>query len=102
MRLGAEGIKVTVSGRLGGAEMARTETYKEGRIPLHTLRADIDYAHVEAHTTYGRLGIKVWICKGEVYGKKDLTPFTEDNIKTKSGAQASTPGGGRFRGRRKK
>jgi small subunit ribosomal protein S3 len=102
MRLGAEGIKVTVSGRLGGAEMARTETYKEGRIPLHTLRADIDYAHVEAHTTYGRLGIKVWICKGEVYGKKDLTPFTEDNVKAKSGAQTSTPGGGRFRGRRKK
>ncbi len=101
MRLGAEGIKVTVAGRLGGAEMARTETYKEGRIPLHTLRADIDYANVEAHTTYGRLGIKVWICKGEVFGKKDLTPFTEDNTKSKPNAQG--PGaGGRFRGRRKK
>jgi hypothetical protein len=64
--------------------MARTETYKEGRIPLHTLRADIDYATSEAHTTYGRIGVKVWICKGEVYGKRDLTPFTEDNTKTKT------------------
>lgn len=100
MRLGAEGIKATVSGRLGGAEMARTETYKEGRIPLHTLRADIDYATAEAHTTYGRIGIKVWICKGEVYGKKELTPFTEDNTKPKAG----TPGTGgrdRFRGARR-
>ena len=70
MRLGAEGIKVTVSGRVGGAEMARTETYKEGRIPLHTLRADIDYAIAEAHTTYGRIGVKVWICKGEVLPTK--------------------------------
>jgi len=74
MRMGAEGIKVQVSGRLGGAEMARTEGYKEGRIPLHTFRADIDYALVEAHTTYGRIGVKVWICKGEVYGKRDLSP----------------------------
>ncbi|MBZ0243552.1 MAG: 30S ribosomal protein S3, partial [Bacteroidales bacterium] len=68
MRIGAEGIKVMISGRVGGAEMARQETYKEGRIPLHTLRADIDYALVEAHTQYGRIGIKVWICKGEIYG----------------------------------
>lgn len=74
MRLGAEGIKCKVSGRLGGAEMARVEGYKEGRIPLHTLRADIDYALAEAHTTYGRIGVKVWICKGEVYGKRDLSP----------------------------
>ncbi|MCF8276125.1 MAG: 30S ribosomal protein S3 [Flavobacteriales bacterium] len=74
MRMGAEGIKVQVSGRLGGAEMARSEMYKDGRIPLHTFRADIDYAHVEAHTTYGRLGIKVWIMLGEVYGKRDLAP----------------------------
>src|SRR6056297_1127396 len=79
MRMGAEGIKVLISGRLGGAEMARTETYKEGRIPLHTLRANIDYANAEAHTTYGRIGIKVWICKGEIFGKKELTPFNEDN-----------------------
>ena len=63
MRMGAEGIKVTVSGRLGGAEIARSETYKDGRIPLHTFRADIDYALSEAHTTYGRIGVKVWICK---------------------------------------
>jgi small subunit ribosomal protein S3 len=74
MRLGAEGIKIKVSGRLGGAEMARTEGYKEGRTPLHTLRADIDYAIAEAHTSYGRIGIKVWICRGEVYGKRDLSP----------------------------
>ncbi|MDB2364073.1 30S ribosomal protein S3 [Flavobacteriales bacterium] len=74
MRMGAEGIKVQISGRLNGAEMARTETVKEGRTPLHTFRADIDYALSEAHTTYGRLGVKVWICKGEVYGKRDLSP----------------------------
>lgn len=74
MRMGAEGIKVMISGRLNGAEMARSETYKDGRTPLHTFRADIDYALSEAHTTYGRLGVKVWICKGEVYGKRDLSP----------------------------
>lgn len=68
MRLGAEGIKITCSGRLGGAEMARTESYKEGRIPLHTLRADIDYATATAHTTYGCIGVKVWIYNGEVIG----------------------------------
>lgn len=77
MRVGADGIKIMVSGRLGGAEMARTEQYKEGRIPLHTLRADIDYALSEAHTIYGKLGIKVWIFKGEIYGKPDLSPVTE-------------------------
>ena len=74
MRMGAEGIKVQVSGRLGGAEMARSEMIKEGRTPLHTFRADIDYALAEAHTKVGVLGIKVWICNGEVYGKKDLSP----------------------------
>lgn len=68
MRLGAKGIKVQLSGRLGGAEIARTEWYREGRVPLHTLRADIDYAHFEALTTYGILGVKVWIFKGEVIG----------------------------------
>ena len=72
IRLGAEGMKVTISGRIGGAEMSRVEHYKEGRTPLHTLRADIDYARAEAHTTYGRLGIKVWICKGEIFGKPDF------------------------------
>ena len=71
MRMGAEGIKILISGRLNGAEMARAEIYKEGRIPLHTFRADIDYAQAEALTTYGQLGIKVWICKGEVYGKRE-------------------------------
>lgn len=74
MRMGAEGIKVMVSGRLNGAEIARTETYKEGRIPLHTLRADIDYATVTAHTTYGCVGIKVWLCKGEVIKKVEKQP----------------------------
>ncbi|MFT6854340.1 MAG: small subunit ribosomal protein S3 [Cyclobacteriaceae bacterium] len=74
MRVGAQGIKIKVSGRLGGAEMARSEQYKEGRIPLHTLRADIDYAISEANTVYGKIGIKVWIFKGEVFGKRDLSP----------------------------
>ncbi len=72
IRAGAEGIKIRISGRLNGAEMARSEEYKEGRTPLHTFRADIDYALVEALTVYGKLGIKVWICKGEVLGKRDL------------------------------
>ena len=70
MRMGAEGIKVQVSGRLNGAEMARSEMYKDGRTPLHTFRADIDYALSEALTQYGLIGIKVWICRGEVYGKE--------------------------------
>lgn len=74
MRVGAQGIKIKASGRLGGAEMARTEQYKDGRIPLHTLRADIDYAISESETIYGKIGIKVWIFKGEVYGKRDLSP----------------------------
>lgn len=74
MRVGAQGIKIKCSGRLGGAEMARSEQYKEGRIPLHTLRADIDYAISEANTIYGKIGIKVWIFKGEVFGKRDLSP----------------------------
>lgn len=74
IRMGAEGIKVQISGRLNGAEMARSEKYKEGRIPLHTFRADIDYTLAEAQTTYGLIGIKVWIFKGERYGKQDLSP----------------------------
>jgi len=74
MRMGAEGIKVQISGRLNGAEIARTETYKEGRIPLHTLRADIDYATATAHTTYGCVGVKVWICKGEVINRTEKQP----------------------------
>jgi small subunit ribosomal protein S3 len=69
MRVGAEGVKIQVSGRLGGVEIARTEWYREGRVPLHTLRADIDYASYEAHTTYGVIGVKVWIFKGEILGR---------------------------------
>ncbi|MBR4774216.1 MAG: 30S ribosomal protein S3 [Bacteroidales bacterium] len=76
MRTGAEGIKVSISGRIGGAEIARSEHFKEGRTPLHTLRADIDYANAEAHTTYGRIGIKVWICRGVIYGKPELVAST--------------------------
>ena len=74
MRVGAEGIKIQISGRVGGAEMARSEMFKEGRTPLHTFRADIDYALAIANTKVGCLGIKVWICNGERYGKQDLTP----------------------------
>lgn len=99
LRVGAEGIKVQVSGRLGGAEMARTEHYKEGRTPLHTLRADIDYALSEAQTVYGKLGIKVWIFKGEVYGKRDLTP-NAGLESGKGGPGASQGGGGGERGDR--
>jgi small subunit ribosomal protein S3 len=89
MRVGAEGIKIKLSGRLAGADMARTEQYKEGRIPLHTLRADIDYAISEAQTVYGKIGIKVWIFKGEVYGKRDLSP----NVGMVSNAQGENKGG---------
>ncbi len=95
MRMGAEGIKIQVSGRLNGAEMARTESYKEGRIPLHTFRADIDYHIAEAHLSYGRIGIKVWICKGEVYGKRDLSPNVGMN-------QQKGGKGGKFRGGKRK
>ena len=97
MRVGAQGIKVKCSGRLGGAEMARSEQYKEGRIPLHTLRADIDYAISEANTIYGKIGIKVWIFKGEVFGKRDLSP----NIGGQAGGgNNSGSGGGPNRRRR--
>lgn len=96
MRSGAEGIKVQVSGRLNGAEMARSEMFKEGRTPLHTLRADIDYALVEAHTKVGVIGVKVWICRGEVYGKRDLAPnFT-------AAAKDSRPSGNGERGGRER
>ena len=88
MRMNSEGIKIQISGRLNGAEMARAETYKDGRIPLSTFRADIDYALVEAHTTYGRLGIKVWIMKGEVYGKRELSPLVGMSKKTNSSGGA--------------
>ncbi len=91
MRAGAEGIKIRVAGRLNGAEMARTEEYKEGRIPLHTFRADIDYALCEANTIYGKIGVKVWICKGEVLGKRDLSP----NVGVKSRSAGRRNDGGR-------
>jgi small subunit ribosomal protein S3 len=94
MRVGSEGIKIKVSGRLAGSDMARTEQYKDGRVPLHTLRADIDYAISEAQTVYGKLGIKVWVFKGEVYGKRDLSP----NIGAAANAQAGQSGGGNERG----
>ncbi len=107
MRVGAEGIKVKLSGRLAGADMARTEQYKEGRIPLHTLRADIDYAISEAQTVYGKIGIKVWIFKGEVYGKRDLSPnvgmVSNATGENKGGAPAGGPDrrrGGNDRGAR--
>lgn len=97
MRSGAEGIKVQVSGRLNGAEMARSEMFKEGRTPLHTLRADIDYALVEAHTKVGVIGVKVWICRGEVYGKRDLAPSFTSNAKEGRGQSAGAPRRGGFR-----
>lgn len=98
MRAGAEGIKVQVSGRLNGAEIARSEMFKEGRTPLHTLRADIDYALVEAHTKVGVLGVKVWICRGEVYGKRDLAPnFAATQKEGRNGAGAGAPRRGGFR-----
>ena len=95
MRMGAEGIKVQISGRLNGAEMARSESFKEGRIPLSTFRADIDYHIAEAHTTYGRLGVKVWIMKGEVYGKRELSPLVGQPQK-----KGPASGGGKKRERK--
>jgi small subunit ribosomal protein S3 len=98
---------VKLSGRLAGADMARTEQYKEGRIPLHTLRADIDYAISEAQTVYGKIGIKVWIFKGEVYGKRDLSPNigmvsnTGDNKGGQMGGDRRRGGGDRERGDRR-
>lgn len=94
LRMGAEGIKVKISGRLGGAEIARSEEMKQGRVPLHTFRMDIDYASLFALTVYGKIGIKVWICKGEVLGKRDLNP----NVLTgKEGDNRGTGHGGERR-----
>ncbi|HOG05302.1 MAG: 30S ribosomal protein S3 [Paludibacter sp.] len=103
MRMGAEGIKIQISGRLNGAEMARSEMYKEGRTPLHTFRADIDYAHAEALTKVGIVGVKVWICRGEIYGKKDLSPSYSVSKETgRRGDDRFGEGGGKgFRRRRK-
>lgn len=97
IRAGAEGIKIQISGRLGGAEMARAEMFKEGRTPLHTFRADIDYALAVANTKVGALGIKVWICNGEIYGKKDLTPNAG---MTMANAQSPSQGGRQRRNNR--
>jgi small subunit ribosomal protein S3 len=102
MRLNAEGIKIQISGRLNGAEMARSESYKDGRIPLSTFRADIDYALVEAHTTYGRLGVKVWIMKGEVYGKRELSPLVGLSTGNQKGGKGGNQGRGGSKPRRRK
>ena len=89
MRMGAEGIKIKAGGRLNGAEIARSEEFKQGRTPLHTYRMDIDYASVYAMTVYGKIGLKVWICKGEVLGKRDLNP----NFSANSDGRGNRPGG---------
>jgi small subunit ribosomal protein S3 len=103
MRVGAQGIKIKLSGRLGGAEMARSEMYKEGRIPLHTLRADIDYAISESLTVYGLIGIKVWIFKGEVFGKRDLTSvaaLATESADSKKSSMGGPGGPNQGKGRR--
>lgn len=94
LRMGAEGIKVKVGGRLGGAEIARTEEIKQGRVPLHTLRMDIDYANLYAMTVYGKIGIKVWISKGEVLAKRDLNPNLVGGKDAAGGAGERRPAGG--------
>lgn len=103
MRMGAEGIKIKVGGRLNGAEIARSEEFKQGRTPLHTFRMDIDYASLFASTVYGKIGIKVWICKGEVLGKRDLNPnFSAGSDRRGGGdARGDRRGGGRGRGGRR-
>ena len=90
MKSGALGVKTSVSGRLGGADMARTEFYSEGNIPLQTLRADIDYGFAEADSTYCKVGVKVWICRGELYGKRDLAPSF---VNTDKGGRSNGPRG---------
>jgi len=96
MRAGADGIKVRASGRLNGSDMARSEEYKEGRSPLHTFRSDIDYAIVEAQTVYGKIGLKVWICRGEILKKIDLFPTPATNKRDRRGG-GRKGGGGRRR-----
>ena len=102
MRAGAEGIKVRVSGRLNGADMARSEEYKEGRSPLHTFRADVDYAIVEALTVYGKIGVKVWICRGEIFNKVDLFPTAPTKRDRRGGGDRRRGGGDRRNNRRKR
>lgn len=109
LRMGAEGIKIKLSGRLGGAEIARSEEFKQGRVPLHTFRMDIDYANVFAQTVYGKIGIKVWICKGEVLTKRDLNPnfiggksdVSDRRDRDHRGDRDDRRGGGRGRGERR-
>ncbi len=98
MRMGAKGIKIKCAGRLGGAEMARTEQYKEGRVPLHTLRADIDYSNITSNTIYGSIGVSVWIFKGEIIGDVDLTPSAQ----TQQDSEPKRKGGDRRGGGRKR
>lgn len=100
MRMGAEGIKIKVGGRLNGAEIARSEEFKQGRTPLHTFRMDIDYASLPANTVYGKIGIKVWICKGEVLGKRDLNPNFSAGSDRRGGERGGSDRGGRGRGGR--
>ncbi len=100
MKMGAEGIKVRISGRLNGGEIARSEMYKDGRTPLHTLRSNIDYAIVEAQTVYGKIGIKVWLCRGEIYGKVDLAPQLDTERKREGGRGRDDRGRDRDRGPR--
>lgn len=95
MRLGAKGIKINVSGRLGGAEIARSEWYREGRVPLHTFRADIDYGTAEAKTTYGIIGVKVWIFKGEVLGKNEVVAEVEEKAQKPEGKKGRSEGKGK-------
>ena len=106
MKMGADGIKIRISGRLNGAEIARSEMYKDGRTPLHTLRSNIDYALVEAQTVYGKIGIKVWVCRGEIYGKVDLAPGADAEKKSgnRGGSSSSNDRnrGGRDRGDRRR
>jgi small subunit ribosomal protein S3 len=108
MRMGAEGIKIKAGGRLNGAEIARSEEFKQGRTPLHTLRMDIDYASVYAMTVYGKIGLKIWICKGEVLGKRDLNPNLSAGSDSRGNRPAGAPqgneggrGGDRERGERR-
>jgi small subunit ribosomal protein S3 len=98
MRMGAEGIKIKLGGRLGGAEIARSEEFKQGRTPLHTLRMDIDYASTAALTVYGKIGIKVWICKGEVLGKRDLNPNFSSGAADRRGGEGGGQRPDGFRG----
>ena len=103
LRMGAEGIKIKVGGRIGGAEIARSEEIKQGRVPLHTFRMDIDYASLFALTVYGKIGIKVWICKGEVLGKRELNPnFVggKNDMSERRGGEERRPGGDRRDDRR--